>query len=201
MIPVSFWLTSVTMIISRSIHVAVNGIILLLWVISNCIVYTHTHCIFFIHSSVNGHLGCFYVLAIVNSAAMGVCISFHMMVFSRYSPRRGISGSYSNSIFKFLRSFHNVFHRDFFFFFPKGLSMYLRAKWLESCLTLCNPVDCSPPGSSVHGHSPGKNTRVGCHFLLQEIFLIQGSNSHLLCLLHWQAGSLPLGPPGKPCVP
>ena len=40
--------------------------------------------------------------------------------------------------------------------------------------------------------SPGKNTGVGCHFLLQGIFLTQGSNPHLLRLLHWQAGSLPL---------
>ena len=45
---------------------------------------------------------------------------------------------------------------------------------------------------------PGKNTGVGCHFLLQGIFLTQGSNSHLLHLLHWQADSLPLLPPGKP---
>ena len=46
--------------------------------------------------------------------------------------------------------------------------------------------------------SPGKNTRVGCHALLQGIFLTQGSNQHLLCLLHWQVGSLALMPPGKP---
>ena len=45
--------------------------------------------------------------------------------------------------------------------------------------------------------SPGKNTRVGCHALLQGIFLTQGSNQHLLCLLHWQAGYLPLVPPEK----
>ena len=51
---------------------------------------------------------------------------------------------------------------------------------------------CSLPGSSVHGDSPGKNTRVGCHCFLQVIFLIQGSNPRLLCLLHWQTGSLPL---------
>ena len=38
---------------------------------------------------------------------------------------------------------------------------------------------------------------MGCHALLQGIFLTQESNLHLLCLLHWQAGSLPLGPPGK----
>ena len=41
--------------------------------------------------------------------------------------------------------------------------------------------------------SPGKDTGVGCHFLLQGIFLTRGSNLCLLCLLHWQAGSLPLG--------
>ena len=58
--------------------------------------------------------------------------------------------------------------------------------------TLCDPMDCSPPGSSVHGDSPGKNTGVGCHFLLQGIFLTRGSNWHLLCLLHWQTVSLPL---------
>ena len=43
-----------------------------------------------------------------------------------------------------------------------------------------------------------KNTGVGCLFLLQGIFLAQGSNPHLLCLLHWQADSLSLVPPGKP---
>ena len=42
------------------------------------------------------------------------------------------------------------------------------------CVTLCNPVDCSPPGSSVHGDSPGKNTEVGCHVLLQGLFPTQG---------------------------
>ena len=47
-------------------------------------------------------------------------------------------------------------------------------------------------------HFPGKNTGVGCQFLLQGIFLIQGSSPHLLHLLHWQVGSLPLAPPGKP---
>ena len=61
---------------------------------------------------------------------------------------------------------------------------------------------CSPPGSSLHGENTGvfsgKNTGVGCRVLLQGIFLIQGSNQCLLSLLHCQAGSLPLAPPGKP---
>ena len=46
--------------------------------------------------------------------------------------------------------------------------------------------------------SPGKNTGVGSHFLLQGIFMTRGLNPHLLCLLHWQVGSLPLAPPRKP---
>ena len=50
----------------------------------------------------------------------------------------------------------------------------------RSCPALCHPVDCSLPGSSVHGDSWGKNPGVGCHFLLQGIFLTQGSNPGLL---------------------
>ena len=47
------------------------------------------------------------------------------------------------------------------------------AKSLQSCPTLYDPMDCSPPGFSVHEDSPGKNTGVGCHALLQGIFLTQ----------------------------
>ena len=68
----------------------------------------------------------------------------------------------------------------------------------QSCPTLCDPVDCSPPGSSVHGDSPGKSTAVSCRALLQGIFPTQGLNPRLLCLPYWQAGSLPLVWPGKP---
>ena len=66
--------------------------------------------------------------------------------------------------------------------------MCLRAKLLQSCLTLCNPMDCSLrflcPWNSL-----GKNTGVGCHALLQGMFLTQGEKPHLLRLLHWQVGS------------
>ena len=44
----------------------------------------------------------------------------------------------------------------------------------QLCLTLCDPIDCSPPGSSVHRDSPGKNTGVGSRSLLQGIFPTQG---------------------------
>ena len=50
----------------------------------------------------------------------------------------------------------------------------------QSWLTLCDPMDCSPPGSSVHGESPGKNTRVGYHAPLEGVFPTQGSNPGLL---------------------
>ena len=53
----------------------------------------------------------------------------------------------------------------------------------QLCLTVCYPMDGSPPGSSVHGDSPGKNTGVGCHALLQGNFPTQGSN---LSLLHFR---------------
>ena len=56
---------------------------------------------------------------------------------------------------------------------------------IQLYLNLCKATDSSPPGSSVHGDSLGKETGVGCHALLQGIFLTQGSNPHLLHLLQW----------------
>ena len=46
---------------------------------------------------------------------------------------------------------------------------------MQSCLTVCDPVDCNPTGSFIHGDSPGKNIEVGCHALLQGIFPTQVS--------------------------
>ena len=65
------------------------------------------------------------------------------------------------------------------------------------CLVVfCNRMDCSLPGSSVHGDSPGKNNEVGCHALLQGIFRTQGSNPGSPTL---QMDSLLSEPLGKPC--
>ena len=63
----------------------------------------------------------------------------------------------------------------------------------QSRLTPGDPMGCSLPGSSVHGIFPGKNTGVGCHFLLQTF----GSNTHALCLL---VDSLPLSHQGSPIL-
>ena len=76
--------------------------------------------------------------------------------------------------------------------------MCMRAKSLQSCPTLCDPMDHSLPASSVHRDSPGMNTGMGCHALLQGILPTQGLKLCPLCLLHYWAGSLPLVPPGKP---
>ena len=71
----------------------------------------------------------------------------------------------------------------------------------QSCLTLCKSTPRTEPARLLCPWDfSGKNTGVGCHFLLQGIFPTQGSNPHLSSLLHWQLGSLPLAPLGKPFI-
>ena len=67
----------------------------------------------------------------------------------------------------------------------------MHAKSLQSCPTLWDSMDCSPPGFSVHGILQARTLE------LDARTSSRGLNPHLLCLLYWQAGSLPLAPPGK----
>ena len=90
---------SLSMIISKSIHIAANGVIQFFFMAEQYSILPIYH-IFILHSSADGHLGCFHVLDIVNSAVMsiGVHVSFRIIVLSGSMPSCGIVLSYGNSI-------------------------------------------------------------------------------------------------------
>ena len=102
-------------------------------------------------------------------------------------PRDGTCVSYVSSLGR--RALYHSRHQG---------SPYSTRKWSEvaqPCSTLCNPMDCSPPGSSVHPWDfPDKGTGMSYHFLLQGIFPTQGSNPGLP---HCRQILLSSEPPGK----
>ena len=96
-------------------------------------------------------------------------------------PKNFIFRNFSLDIFPFVLTEIYVYIRIFIavlFVIAKAGNILL-CLLAQSWLTLCDPKDCSPPGSSIHGDSPGKNTGVGYHALFQGIFPTQGWNPGL----------------------
>ena len=165
-----------------------------------CIIF---YCIFVPHllyqSPVDGHLGYFHVLAIVNSAVMNieVQVSFRIRVFifSGYMPRSGIAGSYGSSIFYFYLFIY--LWLCWVFVSVWGLSLVVAsgghsssqcAGLSLSCPLLPRSTGSRCAGSVIVAHGPSRSTACG-------IFPDQGSNP---CALHWQADSQPLRHQGSP---
>ena len=113
-------------------------------------------------------------------------------------------GAWQATVHKVAKSWHNLGNeqqqQQEFMTHDHCSNSYTYRKWKSEsevaqwCLTFCDPMDCSLSGVSVHGIFPGKNTGVGCHFLLQGIFLIQGSHPGLP---HCRQMLLLCEPPGK----
>ena len=112
--------------------------------------------VFFIHSSVSGHLGYFHALATVNSAAMniGTHVSFLIVAFSGYMPSSGVAGSYGSFSLSLLRNHHSVLHSGSINLHSHQKCSFCCCSVTQSCRTLCNSMDCSVPGFPILHYLP-----------------------------------------------
>ena len=194
------WLISLSMIISRSMHVASNDIISFLfcdWVISSLYIHTHTHMhtyicvhvcachIFFIHSSINGHSGCFYVLATLSNAAVniGMQVSYWIMVFSEYMARSGIGGSYDSSVFIFFKGLACCFDPDW--------SLLWKLVWGRASAHWSGSQSIRCP---VHAYSPLKRELISISLYFSDKFpnvydVLVWAVTQTLCNSTWKASS------------
>ena len=110
-------------------------------------------------------------------------------------PSNSTSRAYSAD-----RSYTSVYAQKLFIVALIGIVLCVLDSITKSCQTLCNPMDCSPPGSSVHGTSQARILEWVANFVLQVTFPTLGLNPSVLCLQRWQADSFPLVPLGKPSL-
>ena len=145
---------------------------------------------FLIHSSADGHLGCFHVLAIYKQCCnehWGTCVSFNS----------GFLGVYAQQwdCWVMLCQIAGEMHTKWSFSLPH---VYMHAKSLPSCLTLCDPKDHSPPGSSVHGILQKRILEWVAIPFFRGSFQSRDWIRVSYVYLHRQTSSLPLVPTGKP---
>ena len=151
-------------------------------------VYTHTYIshISFIHSSVDGHLSCFHILVMVNSATVNIGLHVSLWIIALYEVR----------LLDYMTALILAFWGDFILFSTVAAPIYIPTSSVEgllacsivqSCLTLWDPMDYSPPGSFVHGIFQAR--------ILERVAISSSRGSSQprdwtpLRLLHWHVDS------------
>jgi len=148
----SVWLSIIHF---RFIHVTDGNISFFYgWVIFHCVYIYH---IFFIHSSIGGHWGCFHILAIVDNATVNIgCVYLFKLVLlfslSKYTKVK-LLDHMAVLFLPFLRKLHIVFHSGCTNL-QSHHSCIQFSSVAQSCPTLCNAMDCSTPGFPVHHQLP-----------------------------------------------